>query len=78
MSPPRASNRLALVSTPWPLYNRPSIQIGALKAYLTERFPDLAVQTYHLYLGIAAELGYRSMVNCLNACGWPSLFMQGC
>jgi len=50
---------LALVSAPWPLYNRPSIQIGVLKAYITAHYPDLQVQAYHLYLKIAAELGYQ-------------------
>ena len=52
-------NRLALVSTPWPLYNRPSIQLGALAAYLKACYPDLRVRAYHLYLEVAAQLGYR-------------------
>ena len=50
---------MALVSAPWPLYSRPSIQLGTLKAYLAAHYPDLQVQTYHLYLKIAAELGYH-------------------
>lgn len=51
--------RIELVSTPWPLYNRPSIQLGALKAYLKAAKPRLAVQTHHFYLEVAAALGYR-------------------
>ena len=49
---------VALVSAPWPLYNRPSIQLGALKAYLGQRFPAIRVETHHLYLTIAAAIGY--------------------
>jgi ribosomal peptide maturation radical SAM protein 1 len=59
MRSPGSYNRLALVSTPWPLYNRPSIQLGVLKAYLKACYPDLQVTTYHHYLDVAAEIGYR-------------------
>jgi hypothetical protein len=39
---PEALHRkqVVLVSTPWPLFNRPSIQLRALKAYLTPSIPD--------------------------------------
>ena len=50
--------RIALVSTPWPLFNRPSIQLGALKAFLSKRFPGLKVEAHHLYFQVAASLGY--------------------
>jgi ribosomal peptide maturation radical SAM protein 1 len=50
--------RVILVSTPWSLYNRPSIQLGALKAYLRARFPDLEVRAFHLYLRVAERIGY--------------------
>ena len=50
---------VALVSTPWPIYSRPSIQIGALKADLQVRFPDLAVKAYHIYLKVAQTIGYK-------------------
>ena len=50
---------IALVSTPWPLYNRPSIQLGALKAYLQQEFPKLQVHTLHLYLKVAESIGYK-------------------
>ena len=57
---PQASSLkpIALVSAPWPLYNRPSIQLGALKAHLNACHPDLTVHTFHLYLDLAAALGY--------------------
>lgn len=47
-----------LVSAPWAMYNRPSIQLGALKAYLRRRFPDVPVRAEHLHLQAAAEVGY--------------------
>lgn len=50
--------RIALVSAPWPLFNRPSIQLGALKAFLSRNLPDITVDALHLYLPIAAEIGY--------------------
>ena len=51
--------RIALVSAPWPLFNRPSIQLGALKAFLRRELPELRVDAHHLYLGVAEALGYE-------------------
>ena len=53
------ANRIALISTPWPLYNRPSIQLGTLKAYLRSIYPDMQVETHHVYLKLAESIGYR-------------------
>ncbi|CAB1064209.1 Radical SAM domain protein [Olavius sp. associated proteobacterium Delta 1] len=53
------SKAVALISTPWPLYNRPSIQLGALKAYLQLKCPDLRVEARHFYLKLADSLGYK-------------------
>ena len=55
----RQLERMVLVSTPWPSYNRPSIQLGALKAYLKSQFPELKLHVLHLYLKLAERLGYR-------------------
>jgi hypothetical protein len=55
----KISNKVALISTPWPLYNRPSIQLGALKAYLQSKYPDLRVEARHVYLKLAESLGYK-------------------
>jgi len=49
---------IALVSTPWPLFNRPSIQLGTLKAYLQRELPGLKVDAHHVYLGVAEAVGY--------------------
>jgi len=51
--------QLILISTPWPLYNRPSIQLGALKSYLHQQHPDVDIHADHAFLRIAAALGYR-------------------
>jgi ribosomal peptide maturation radical SAM protein 1 len=50
---------IALVSTPWPLFNRPSIQLGSLKASLQKELPCLAIHTHHLYLNVAESLDYK-------------------
>jgi len=51
--------RIALISTPWPLYSRPSVQLGTLKAYLQSVCPELQVDTQHVYLKLAAAIGYK-------------------
>ncbi|MGB5617808.1 MAG: hypothetical protein WBM78_13270, partial [Desulfobacterales bacterium] len=50
--------QVVLVSTPWPLFNRPSIQLGVLKAYLTTKHPGLEFRAHHFYLQLAAAIGY--------------------
>lgn len=50
--------KLILISAPWPLYSRPSIQIGTLKSYLKKTFPDLKVDAHHFYLKVAETIGY--------------------
>lgn len=56
VSTPPPPFRLALISMPWPLFNRPSIQLGALKAFLQKQ-PWLQVETFHPYLAVAQKLG---------------------
>jgi len=48
-----------LVSMPWSLFSRPSIQIGALKAYLKLQFPHLNIAAHHFYLKMAETIGYK-------------------
>jgi ribosomal peptide maturation radical SAM protein 1 len=50
---------VTLVAAPWPLFNRPSIQIGALKAYLNLHLPDVHIDAWHLFLNIAETIGYK-------------------
>ncbi len=54
------SFRLALISMPWPLANRPSIQLGTLKSFLKIKAPDVRVDCYHFYLEVADLLGLRA------------------
>jgi ribosomal peptide maturation radical SAM protein 1 len=53
------NKKVALISTPWPLYNRPSIQLGTLKSYLQLKHPDVRVDAGHFYLKLAESLGYK-------------------
>ena len=55
----RPLDKIALVSTPWPLYSRPSIQLGALKAFLQTRISDLEIDVFHFYLSLAEAIGYK-------------------
>ncbi len=47
---------LGLVSMPWSIFNRPSIQLAALKAFL-DRDDTLATTLFHPYLTAAAAIG---------------------
>ncbi|MCG6892327.1 MAG: RiPP maturation radical SAM C-methyltransferase [Desulfobacteraceae bacterium] len=64
MTHPKATERsqplrgVILVSMPWPMVTRPSIQLGTLKAYLRHRHPGLTVDAAHLYLTVAQSVGY--------------------
>lgn len=48
---------LALISMPWPLANRPSLQLAAIKSFIQARDPDVRVDCYHPYLDVAGLLG---------------------
>jgi ribosomal peptide maturation radical SAM protein 1 len=48
--------RATLISMPWALFNRPSLQLGALKAYV-ERGMEAEIATAHLSLDVAAAIG---------------------
>ena len=50
---------VVLLSTPWPIFNRPSIQLGTLKSYLKSQFPELKVVAHHFYLKLAETIGYK-------------------
>lgn len=45
---------IALVSPPWPLANRPSTALGALKGYLAKY--GVRLDTYHLHMVVAGRL----------------------
>ena len=52
------NGRVLLVSAPWPLFNRPSLPLGALKAYLSNAMPEVRTEACHLFLQVAQALGY--------------------
>jgi len=49
--------QITLVSMPWAIFYRPSIQLGALAAYLADQ-ADIRVNCVHLYLDIAQAIGF--------------------
>jgi len=51
--------RVALLSMPWALFNRPSIQLGTLKAYL-ETDESIQVNTFHPFLDTAYRFGTKT------------------
>ena len=55
-----ATFRLALISMPWPLANRPSIQLGTLKAFIKSKAAEVKTDCYHLYLEVGNLLGLKT------------------
>ncbi len=51
-----ASPGICLISMPWALFNRPSIQLGALAAYL-KRELETSVDCFHPYLTLSRDIG---------------------
>jgi ribosomal peptide maturation radical SAM protein 1 len=49
--------RLALISMPWAIFNRQSVQLGVLKSWLVCQEQQIEVQCLHPYLDIAAAIG---------------------
>jgi ribosomal peptide maturation radical SAM protein 1 len=49
--------RVALVSMPWPLANRPSVQLGALKGFIMTKAKGVQVDCFHPYVEVAGLLG---------------------
>ncbi len=62
---------IALISPPWPLFNRPSIQIGALKAYLDKNLKDSKTYCFHPYLKIAENIGFDTY-HLISQSSWAS------
>ncbi len=58
----------ALIAAPWALFNRPSIQLGVLKANL-EQQSEIRVDCFHPYLLVAKEIGTENY-NSVAANGW--------
>ncbi len=63
--------KVALISMPWPLFNRPSVQLGVLKGYLRKNLPEIPVQAFHPYLFLAQTLGYQDYLKICDS-SWLS------
>jgi ribosomal peptide maturation radical SAM protein 1 len=63
--------KIALVSPPWPLFNRPSIQIAALKSYLRQEQPYADISCHHPYLDLAARIGFDTY-QAISESSWAS------
>ena len=70
-APKTSLTNINLISMPWPLFNRPSIQLGTLKAYLETKTDWLAVNTEHPYLEIASILG-TELYHWISQNAWVS------
>lgn len=73
--------RVALISMPWAIFNRPSIQLGALKAWL-DRDASVVTSAFHPYLQAAKAIG-TDTYHALSRNSWagealysPLLFPQ--
>ena len=49
---------VTLISMPWAIFYRPSIQMGALAAYLERQEGDIRVTCLHPYLSVADTIGF--------------------
>lgn len=49
--------QIDLISMPWALFNRPSIQLGSLRSFLSLHLQACRVNTHHPYLEIAEKIG---------------------
>lgn len=70
------TNRIALVSMPWAIFSRPSIQVGALKAY-AETHSGFQVDGFHPYLQLAQSIGIETY-HIIAADGWAGEAVFSC
>jgi ribosomal peptide maturation radical SAM protein 1 len=69
-------DHVALISMPWPLFDRPSIQLGVLKAFLRQQIPEVDVRAHHLYLQVAEAIGYNLYKELANR-SWAAECVYG-
>ncbi len=60
--------RVALVSMPWPIVNRPSLQLATLKSYVEEK-SAYKVDCFHPYLHLAKAIGIDTYARIARS-GW--------
>ncbi|MBU0728381.1 MAG: RiPP maturation radical SAM C-methyltransferase [Proteobacteria bacterium] len=74
--PRRDQFRIALIAMPWHLFNRPSLQLGTLKAYIEKECPWVEVTVFHPYLEVAAAIG-TSLYQKISLDVWASEALYG-
>jgi len=61
--------RISLISMPWSIFNRPSLQLSVLKAYLEREMTAIQVDLCHPYLELAGTLGFDTYRR-ISESGW--------
>jgi len=62
---------IALIAPPWPLFNRPSIQLAALAAFIRKNAPSHTIRAFHPYLFVAEAVGFGDY-HAISQSGWAS------
>lgn len=60
-----------LIAPPWPLFNRPSIQLACLSAFLTRHLPEIGCALFHPYLELYQKIGLR-LYDAISESSWIS------
>ncbi len=63
--------KIGLIAPPWPLFNRPSIQVAVLKSFLSEKLSGVETTCFHPYLKVAATLGLATY-DTISQSSWAS------
>ena len=63
--------RIALIAPPWPIFNRPSIQVAALAAYIRKRLPQVECRCFYPYLSLYEKIGAQ-LYGIISDSSWAS------
>ncbi|MFZ5758849.1 MAG: RiPP maturation radical SAM C-methyltransferase [Thermodesulfobacteriota bacterium] len=69
MMPPNRPFHVELISMPWAAFHRPSVQLGALAAFLRSKDAGVQVRCRHPSLGLARDLG-KDLYHSISANVW--------
>ncbi len=68
--------QIILASMPWSIFNRPSIQLGSLKSYLTHHLPSVSTKCIYPYLEISKSIGFETY-NTISKNNWAGEALYG-
>lgn len=68
--------KIALIAPPWPIFNRPSIQLASLSAYLRKQLPQVECRCFHPYLFLYEKIGAR-LYGIISESSWASEAIGG-